>query len=240
MNLVGSALGWLIIVSLFLTLMNYPIKKINRAASRLPTTDTRRRLAARLTRFLTSNHRFLALITLFVLIAHFIIQSIYRWVSLSGLIAAVLVIATGLLGGFGQFVRHKKRGAWFYIHRTLAALLAIAVIVHVALLGLPVLSWPSQQPGETTLTGETTAETSGERVFTLDELAGYDGKDGKPAYVAVDGIVYDVTALSRWLGGFHMNLHNAGQDLSDDILQAPHSKAMLQRAKIVGKLAPAK
>ena len=230
MNLTGSILGWLIIVSLILTLMNYPIKKINRAASRLPQTDTRRQLAARLTRFLSGNHRYLALLTLLLLIAHLIIQSIYRWVSLSGLIAAALLLVTGLFGGLGHFVRKKKRGAWFYIHRTLAALLVIAIIVHVALFGLPALSGSGLQPGETTATES--------RIFTVEELAQYDGKDGRPAYVAVDGVVYDVSALARWLGGLHMNLHGAGEDLSEDILDAPHSKAMLQRAKVVGELVP--
>jgi len=237
-NLTGSILGWLIIASLLLTLMNYPIKKINRAASRLPQTDKRRQLAARLTRFLTGNHRFLALLTLILLIAHLIIQSIYRWISLSGLIAAALLIVTGLFGGFGHFVRKKKRGTWFYIHRSLAALLVIAIIVHVAMLGLPALASPGQHPGETTSSSTTSEMTSEERIFTLAELAEFDGQDGQPAYVAVDGVVYDVSDLSRWLGGLHMNLHIAGEDLSEDILKAPHSKAMLQRAKVVGKLAP--
>lgn len=36
--------------------------------------------------------------------------------------------------------------------------------------------------------------------LTLEELAAYDGKDGNPAYIAVDGVIYDVTdvSLERW------------------------------------------
>ena len=32
-----------------------------------------------------------------------------------------------------------------------------------------------------------------EKTFTLAQLAQYDGQNGQPAYVAVDGVVYDVT-----------------------------------------------
>ncbi len=42
-----------------------------------------------------------------------------------------------------------------------------------------------------------------EKIFTLDELKNYDGKEGRKAYIAVDGVVYDVTnvercCLARW------------------------------------------
>ena len=37
-----------------------------------------------------------------------------------------------------------------------------------------------------------------EKEFDLTQLAQYDGQDGRPAYVAIDGIVYDVTAVPAW------------------------------------------
>ncbi|MBU3217660.1 cupin domain-containing protein [Clostridium estertheticum] len=49
--------------------------------------------------------------------------------------------------------------------------------------------------------------------FTLSELAQYDGAMGKPAYVAVNGIVYDVSDNSKWSGATHFGL-TAGKDLS--------------------------
>mgnify|MGYP000884858763 FL=1 len=53
-----------------------------------------------------------------------------------------------------------------------------------------------------------------ERVFTLEELSQYDGSNGKLAYVAVNGIVYDVSLEATWGGGTHFRLY-AGQDLSE-------------------------
>lgn len=52
-----------------------------------------------------------------------------------------------------------------------------------------------------------------ERVFTIEELAQYDGSNGKPAYVAVNGIVYDVSLDATWGGGTHFGLY-AGKDLT--------------------------
>jgi hypothetical protein len=39
-----------------------------------------------------------------------------------------------------------------------------------------------------------------EEAFTLEELATYNGQNGQPAYIAVEGVVYDVSNSSRWKG----------------------------------------
>lgn len=55
---------------------------------------------------------------------------------------------------------------------------------------------------------------SNQREFTLEELAQYDGSGGRPAYVAVNGIVYDVSLEATWGGGTHFSLY-AGRDLTE-------------------------
>lgn len=53
------------------------------------------------------------------------------------------------------------------------------------------------------------------REFTLDELKNYyDGADGKPAYVAINGIVFDVSNVGAWGGGTHFGLY-AGKNHTD-------------------------
>ena len=49
--------------------------------------------------------------------------------------------------------------------------------------------------------------------MTTEELSHYDGSKGRPAYVAVNGIVYDVSLEATWGGGTHFSLYS-GQDLS--------------------------
>ena len=45
-----------------------------------------------------------------------------------------------------------------------------------------------------------------EKIFTLDELKNYDGKEGRKAYIAVDGVVYDVTNVAACKVGLIMEI----------------------------------
>jgi predicted heme/steroid binding protein len=79
-------------------------------------------------------------------------------------------------------------------------------------------------------------ESSEEKIFTEDELATYNGKDGNPAYVAIDGVVYDVTNSDEWNDGEHKNGVTAGQDLTDELGSSPHGDSVLGDLPVVGSL----
>ncbi|MFO7636024.1 MAG: cytochrome b5 domain-containing protein [Clostridia bacterium] len=71
--------------------------------------------------------------------------------------------------------------------------------------------------------------------FTLEELKEFDGKDGRAMYVAINGVVYDLTGVLAWSTGQH-NGNQPGEDLSEAIKSAPHGVSVLENLKIVGKL----
>jgi predicted heme/steroid binding protein len=73
------------------------------------------------------------------------------------------------------------------------------------------------------------------KTFSVDELNGFNGKNGKPAYVAVKGKVYDVTESSFWLDGDHLG-HSAGVDLTEEMEIAPHGEDVIEKMKVVGIL----
>jgi predicted heme/steroid binding protein/uncharacterized membrane protein len=75
-----------------------------------------------------------------------------------------------------------------------------------------------------------------QRKFTRAELATFHGEDGRPAYVAFKGMVFDVSMSKLWRGGMHMKRHVAGQDLTEEILGAPHDLDVLDRFPRVGVL----
>ena len=74
------------------------------------------------------------------------------------------------------------------------------------------------------------------REFGIEELAEYNGKDGKPVYVAFEGKVYDVTDSKLWKGGLHMRRHQGGGDLTTDIQASPHGPELLEQSRQVGVL----
>ncbi len=76
------------------------------------------------------------------------------------------------------------------------------------------------------------------RVFSRQELHDYTGERGRPIYVACDGVVYDVTNCPKWRRGLHENLHWPGQDLTDEMADAPHTGSVFEHpcAQVVGRL----
>lgn len=71
--------------------------------------------------------------------------------------------------------------------------------------------------------------------FTLEELKKYNGENGQPAYVAIDGVVYDVSDVDPWQSGKHHG-NVAGNDLSEAIMKSPHKHSVLAKLNEVGKL----
>ena len=80
------------------------------------------------------------------------------------------------------------------------------------------------------------AAASGQLTLTKAQLAQYNGQNGQPAYVAVNGVIYDVSAIPQWAGGQHQGGHSAGQDLTNELAKSPHGAAILSKCPIVGKL----
>lgn len=84
----------------------------------------------------------------------------------------------------------------------------------------------------------TASAATEERIFTERELQQFDGARGKPAYIAFEGVVYDVSASSLWRGGQHKDLHYAGIDLTRTLRKAPHTAEVFTHATVkrVGRL----
>jgi predicted heme/steroid binding protein len=71
--------------------------------------------------------------------------------------------------------------------------------------------------------------------YTLSELAEYNGKNGNPAYVAVNGVVYDVTDNAAWAAASHFGL-NAGRELTGAHASCHANQDVLSKLKVVGRL----
>lgn len=76
---------------------------------------------------------------------------------------------------------------------------------------------------------------AGQQEFTTKSLKQYTGKKGQPAYIAVDGVVYDVSKV--WHNGEH-NGYYAGNDLSVPIRKYPTMRENLKKVPVVGTFKP--
>ena len=73
--------------------------------------------------------------------------------------------------------------------------------------------------------------------FTRSQLALRNGQDRDEIWCAYKGIIYDVTASRLWRNGKHYE-HWAGQDLTDELADAPHSTTVFTRFPVIGILTP--
>lgn len=76
----------------------------------------------------------------------------------------------------------------------------------------------------------------GKKDLTIEELARFDGSEGRLAYIAYEGTIYDVSDRKLWREGTHLKRHLAGFDLTDALTQAPHGEEKIIGVPIVGKL----
>ncbi|NJD56424.1 MAG: cytochrome B5 [Nitrospirae bacterium] len=77
---------------------------------------------------------------------------------------------------------------------------------------------------------------SAQQDVTPEQLSHFDGREGRPAYVAYAGKVYDVTMSRLWKDGSHARKHLAGSDLTAALKTAPHGEEKVVAMKLVGEL----
>lgn len=73
------------------------------------------------------------------------------------------------------------------------------------------------------------------QTYTLQQLALRNGQDKPQIWVAYDGLIYDVGESKLWRNGKHYE-HWAGQDLTDELKDAPHTETVFEKFKVVGKI----
>ncbi len=71
--------------------------------------------------------------------------------------------------------------------------------------------------------------------ITRAQLALRNGQDKPEVWVAYKGEVYDVSQSRLWREGKHYE-HWAGQDLTNELEDAPHTEEVFSRFKVIGRL----
>lgn len=257
----GELLGWLLVITLTSTILNYCIKFVNKHFGKsIQKNETAKNVMKFLMKVFVKNHRFFGMGTILILLLHFLVQFTTYGPNLTGTLAAILLFIQAGLGMYGSIKKKPRKGIWFIAHRIIAVFIVMAVILHLtlpySLNGLlktdasndVVTETESSDVDKDTTssedgtdeadedTDEDTDEVEAELpTFTLEELATFNGEDGNKAYVAYEGLVYDVTDVPQWKNGKH-NGQVAGTDITGIMENAPHGTSKLEGLTVVGKM----
>jgi len=71
--------------------------------------------------------------------------------------------------------------------------------------------------------------------YSQAQLALRNGNDREEIWVAYKKNIYDVGSSKLWRDGKHYE-HWAGQDLTKELMDAPHTEKVFAKFKIIGKL----
>ncbi|MBX2844018.1 MAG: cytochrome b5 [Flammeovirgaceae bacterium] len=72
-------------------------------------------------------------------------------------------------------------------------------------------------------------------VYSKNQLALRNGNDKEEIWVAFQGKIYDVKKSRLWKNGKHYE-HWAGQDLTEELADAPHNANVFDKFDVVGLL----
>ncbi len=125
----GEFLGWVTAVCFIAALCNYVLKRINKHwIAGMPKESGFKKAYQALMKFIVRNHRYIGIAAAVAVAVHLPVQVTGEFASVTGIIAASLLIVTVVLG-IVMFYGHK--GKLVTVHRYAAAGTLIAFLAHV-------------------------------------------------------------------------------------------------------------
>lgn len=228
----GALLGWLLVITISGSLMNYCVKFVAKRYMRNINKNSTATSVFKFFRIIfVRGHRVFGLIAILLLLTHFLIQFSTYGLNLTGGLAASTLIIQFILGVYIGVKKKTMKSPWFITHRLIALLLIFAISLHIISPNIFVASVNKVESVQTPSKGE----TKDMKTFTVEEVAKFNGKDGNKGYVIYKGVVYDVTNHPRWTTGEH-NKNLAGTDLTDFISKSPHGDSKFKELEVVGKI----
>ena len=127
----GEFLGWCIVVSYVLAMLNFVLKRVNKYYISKKQERVKSSFRVVMKPFI-KYHRYFGLLAILALTIHFIYIYLNYWISPTGVIAAITMVILVALGLFGYLIKKGKKGTWLVLHRAAAFLMILAIALHVA------------------------------------------------------------------------------------------------------------
>ena len=127
----GGVLGFLIIFFYALTILNYILKYINkRYKNEIKKNELFSKYFHKLLKIIVKYHKVFGFMTVAFILLHFAIQYTNYRLSITGIIAAACMLLQVILGAYGVYTK-KRGGKWLMLHRAIAALIMLTILIHV-------------------------------------------------------------------------------------------------------------
>ncbi|WBL48971.1 hypothetical protein [Clostridium estertheticum] len=126
-------LGWVTVICFGIAISNYFVKFINKkyisklGKEKKPMVDLYRKLM----KIIIKYHKLAGTIAIFTVLTHFIIAFSAGRISITGIVAASFMVIIFLLGIYGAFINKNRKGMWLKVHRTMAFVLLLAIVIHI-------------------------------------------------------------------------------------------------------------
>lgn len=131
MGELGELFGFLIIMFYALALLNFCLKFLNRnCQDTLKKNEGFYKFYMKLLKFFLKYHKYFGGATIVMILIHFFIQFTRFGISITGGIAAgtmLLQIGLGIVVG----KQKSKNKVWLIVHKGIAALLLVAILIHI-------------------------------------------------------------------------------------------------------------
>jgi predicted heme/steroid binding protein/uncharacterized membrane protein len=170
-----------------------------------------------------------------ILYVHFVLKPAYAVGGLPKAEVRIGLTGIAVMAVTGAILTFMRISSWDMLLHTRFGLLLLVkiclfgIMIILALMAVFVVG-PKLKKRELPISGPK------KQTFTMDELARFDGREGRRAYIAYEGHIYDVSDSKLWEGGIHFGKHRAGLDLSAFLEQAPHDRQKLFSLPRVGRL----
>lgn len=170
-----------------------------------------------------------------ILYVHFVLKPTYAAGGLPKVEVRIGLTGIVVMATTGTILTLMRISSWdMLLHTRFGVLLLIKVCLFCIMVALALIAvfvvGPKLRKRAHPMSG------GGKQTLTVDELAQFDGREGRASYIAYKGHIYDVSESKLWKEGLHFGKHRVGLDLSDYLEQAPHGREKLLSLPRMGEL----
>lgn len=135
MRELAGLMGWVSLYAFGIAILNFILKYINKKyISSLPKDKSNIiKPYKTLMKYVVKYHKAVGIVAVGAMAAHLTLMTLYVRTSISGFVAMSLMTLIVIIGLYGVLLHKKYNKPWLKVHRLLAALLVLALAVHLVL-----------------------------------------------------------------------------------------------------------